>query len=333
MAKNKDKVLKKTSIGGQALIEGVMMKGPQRTVMAVRNPEGEIVVEDFGGAPLKEKYKILGLPFIRGVVGFVESMVQGYKALMRSAEIAGLEEDSEEELSKFEKWLNKVFGEKLFNFLMVIAMVLGIGLAFFLFMYLPSLLYSGLEALIPALKQPDGQTVYRSIFEGVLKMIIFVFYIWLCGRMKELRRVFEYHGAEHKTIFCYEHGLELTVENVKKQIRFHPRCGTSFMILMLIIGMLAGMLIPDMRAYFDSAFVGNLVRALLKIALLPLVMAVGYELLKICGRYDNVFTRMIATPGLWMQRLTTCEPDDSQIECAIASMKAVIPEDGESDKW
>lgn len=332
MAKNKNKVLKKTSIGGQALIEGVMMKGPQKTVMAVRNPEGEIVVEEFGGAPLKEKYKIIGLPFIRGVVGFIESMMQGYKALMRSAEIAGLEEDDGEELSKFEQWLNKVFGEKLFNILMVVAMILGIGLAFFLFMYLPSLLYSGLESLIPALKQ-DGQTVYRSVFEGVLKMAIFVLYIWLCGRMKELRRVFEYHGAEHKTIFCYEYGLELTVENVKKQKRFHPRCGTSFMILMLILGMLAGMLIPDMRAYFDNEFVGNLVRAVCKIALLPLVMSVGYELLKICGKYDNFLTRLIATPGMWMQRLTTQEPDDSQIECAIASLKEVIPEDGESDKW
>lgn len=321
--KRSENVIKKTSIGGQALIEGVMMKGPEKTFIAVRNPDGGITKEQFGSVPLKEKFKILGIPIIRGVSGFIESMLVGYKALMRSAELSGMDlEEDEENLSKFEKTLNRIFGEKLFNAIMILALILGIGLAFFLFMYLPSLLYSGIEYLIPALKQET--TVYRSFFEGFLKIAIFVVYIYLCGRMKELRRVFEYHGAEHKTIFCYEKGLPLTVENVKKQSRFHPRCGTSFMILMLVIGIVAGMFIPPMN---------NLLRAVFKILLLPVTMGVGYELLKFCGRHENFLTRIISAPGIWMQRLTTNEPDDSQIECAIAAMEAVIPEDKEADVW
>lgn len=325
MAKNKDSAIKKTSIGGQALIEGVMMKGPEKTVLAVRNPENKIIVEDFGGAPLKSKYKILGVPIIRGVAGFVESMAQGYKALMRSAELSGMDMvEDEQDPSKLEK----VLGDKLFTVIMIIAMVIGVALAFLLFMYLPTLIFSGLEWLIPALKQ-EGLTVYRSVFEGVIKIAIFVAYIYFCGKMKELRRVFEYHGAEHKTIFCYEKGLDLTVENIKKQSRLHPRCGTSFMILMLVIGIVVGMFIPNLSAI---PF-GNLLRAVIKIALLPITMGIGYELLKLCGRHDNWFTRVIAAPGMWMQRLTTKEPDASQIECAIAALSAVIPENKEADKW
>ncbi|MDR1565565.1 MAG: DUF1385 domain-containing protein [Oscillospiraceae bacterium] len=330
MGTDKEKTVKKTSIGGQALIEGVLMKGPTKTAIAIRTQEGEIQIEDFGGAPLKEKYKILGVPFIRGVAGFIESMAQGYKALMRSAELSGMDlAEGEEELSGFEKWLFKVCGDKLFNIIMAIAMVLGLALSFFLFFWLPTIAFRGIDYLCGGALTQSGLTVYQSIFEGVLKMIIFTVYLWFCSRLKDIRRVFEYHGAEHKSIFCYEKGLELTVENVKAQSRFHPRCGTSFMILMLVIGIIVGMFVPSMKGI---AF-GTILRALSKIALLPVVMALGYELLKLSGRHDNIFTRIIAAPGMWMQRLTTNEPDESQIECAIASLNAVIPENKEADNW
>ena len=328
--KTDDKVKKKTSIGGQALIEGVMMKGPHKTAMAVREPGGNITVEDFGGKALKEKYKILGIPFLRGVMTFVESMTSGYKALMRSAEISGMELEDEEP-SKFEKKLTSIFGDKIFNFIMILASVLGIGLGFALFMWLPSQLYD-LALKIPGLPEGIGdKIIYRSVFEGVIKIVIFVCYIALCSQMKEIKRVFQYHGAEHKSIFCYEKGLPLTVENVMKQSRFHPRCGTSFLILMLILGIIAGLFVPVFTTF--KPVVNSLLRALCKIAILPIVMGIGYELLKICGRYDNFLTRIIATPGLWMQRLTTKEPAADQIECAIASLEAVIPENEEDDKW
>lgn len=322
---------KKTSIGGQALIEGVMMRGPKRTVMAVRNVNGEIVTEEFGGAPIKEKYKVLGLPLIRGVAGFIESMLTGQKALMRSAEISG--EDFEDELSPFEQKLANFFGDKLWSVMMAVAMVLGIALAFVLFIFLPSQLYTWLAVWLNIPEPASGElNILRSVFEGVLKIAIFVLYVFLCSRMSEIKKVFQYHGAEHKTIFCYENGLPLTVENVKTQSRFHPRCGTSFLILMLVLGIIVGMFIPPFHVS-TLAVVNNLLRALCKIALLPLVMGIGYELLKLSGRYDNFLTVAIRTPGMWMQRLTTKEPDDKQIECAIASMLAVIPENSEEDNW
>jgi len=332
MAENKNcdnNCAKKTSIGGQALIEGIMMKGPHKTTMAVRNPKGEIVLEDVEFKAAKEKYKILGVPIIRGVVGFIESMLSGYKTLMRSAEIAGEIED--EELSPFEEKMIKLFGDKLWNGLMVIAAILGVGLAFVLFMWLPTQLYTWFSDLLNLPSGADEIKIVRSAFEGIIKIVIFVIYIALCSRMNEIKRVYQYHGAEHKSIFCYEKGLPLTVENIKKQSRFHPRCGTSFLILMLILGIIAGLFVPVFTAY--STFVNSLLRALCRIAILPIVMGVGYELLKLCGRYDNIFTRIISAPGLWMQRLTTKEPDDSQIECAIAALEAVIPENSEDDRW
>ncbi len=295
-----------------------MMRGPSKTSMAVRTPDGEITLEDVEFTSQTAKHKILRIPIIRGICSFIESMVIGSKTLMRSAELSGEDED-EEELTPFEQKLNDIFGDKLFNIIMSVAMTIGICLAIVLFFVVPSALYSGLSYLVPSL---EGNILFRSIFEGVFKIVIFILYIFLCSRMNEMRRVFEYHGAEHKTIFCYEAKEELTVENVRKFKRFHPRCGTSFIIIMLLLGILLGICIQVETVWL---------RTLIRLCCLPLVMGFGYEIIKFCGKHDNVLTRIISAPGLWMQRLTTMEPDDGQIECAIAALKAVIPEntDGE----
>ena len=306
---------KYTSIGGQALIEGVMMRGPQKTAMAVRTPDKQIVVEDVEAVNPADRPAIFKLPLLRGVYAFVDSMRMGSKTLMRSAELAG--EAEEEELSPFEKKLNDLFGEHLFNALMTVAMVLGVAIAVLLFFVIPSGLYAGLSKVIPFLQDNN---LLRSVFEGVFKIVMFILYIFLCTRMKDMHRVFEYHGAEHKTIFCYEAKQELTVENVRKFKRFHPRCGTSFIIIMLILGIVIGFCIR-----IDTVWLRTLVR----LCCLPIVMGVGYELIRFCGKHDNLLTRIIAAPGLWMQRITTFEPSDDQIECAIAAMKAVIPENTE----
>ena len=305
----------KTSVGGQALIEGIMMRGPKGSAMAVRLPNGEIETTYKNVKPWRDKCKFFGVPLIRGIVGFVESLVTGYGYLMESAEKStqGLTED-EQDMSKFDRWLNDRFGPKMMNVIGVISSVLGFGLAFFLFMWLPSWLID--------LVTGGNLQKFHPLFEGIVRIIIFVAYMALVSRMKDIHRVFMYHGAEHKTIFCYEHGLPLTVENVRKQSRFHPRCGTSFMVLMLIVGILVGLFVPV--APFGIGFL----RPVFKILLLPVSCGVGYELIKICGKHDNAVTRIIAAPGLWAQRITTKEPDDTMIEVAIEAIKAVIPEDG-----
>ncbi len=309
-----------TSIGGSALIEGIMMRGPKRTTVAVRVGENEIHTEELKFNSLSAKSKFFRLPLIRGVAGIVDSMRLSYKALSISADKA-LEagEIEEEEPSKFEKWLLDKLGDKLMNVVMVFATVLGVVLSVGLFFFLPSLLYDGLALLFPAIKEA---VLMKSIFEGVLKIALFLGYVILCSRMEEMKRVFMYHGAEHKTIFCYEEGLELTVENVKKQSRFHPRCGTSFLVITLLIGILLGLLIPA------APFGISILRPVFKLLLLPLMIGVGYEAIKFCGKYDNKFTSILATPGLWAQRITTKEPDDKMIEVAIEAMTAVIPDDG-----
>ena len=309
---------KYTSIGGQALIEGVMMRGPKKTSIAVRTPDGRITVEDVKCPLPSERPWIFKIPLLRGMYSFFDSLRVGSRTLMRSAELAG-EDDGEEELTPFEQKLNDLFGEKLFGVLMTCAMLLGMALAVLLFFVVPTACYTGLSMLLPALK---GNILYRSIFEGIFKIIIFVLYIFLCTRMKDMHRVFEYHGAEHKTIFCYEAKQELTVENVRKFRRFHPRCGTSFLIVMLIIGIVVGFCIQT-----DVIWL----RTLIRLACLPLVMGFGYEIIRFCGKHNNFLTKILSAPGLWMQRITTFEPDDSQIECAIAAMKAVIPEDSEGE--
>ncbi len=308
---------KKTSIGGQALIEGIMMRGPKKTAMAVRNTKTqEITLEEY---PTKgaNRAKIFKLPFIRGIFNMIDSLSFGYKCLMRSAELSGLEDEEDEK----KKAKGPSVWDKLFEKLMMpIASVLAVALALGLFVYLPMKLWSWITFSMPTIAQ---NYTLRACFEGVLRILLFVGYVWATSLMKDIRRTYMYHGAEHKTIFCYEKGLPLTVENVRPQTRFHPRCGTSFMVLMLIVGILVSMFIR----------VDNLLlRTALKLLTFPIVVGVGYELIKFAGRHDNLLTRIISAPGKWLQHLTTREPDDSMIECAIAAMEKVIPEDG-SDNW
>lgn len=313
-----------TSIGGSALIEGIMMRGPKRTTVAVRTGENEIYTEDISIKTIPEKVPAFKLPFLRGIAGLVDSMRLSYKSLMLSANKAiEAGEIEEEEPSKFEKWIDEKFGDKIMKVLMVFASVLGIALAVVLFFFLPTFLFDLTSMIVPAFKGTSPDVVfYKSVFEGVLKIVLFLGYIMLCSQMTEMKRVFMYHGAEHKTIFCYENEEELTVENVKKQSRFHPRCGTSFMVLMLILGIVIGLFVPV------APFGISALRPVIKILLLPLSCGIGYELIKICGRHDNLFTRIIAAPGLWAQRITTKEPDEKMCEVAIKAMKEVIPEDG-----
>lgn len=325
MSKKCDNKTKKiTSIGGSALIEGIMMRGPKRTTVCVRTGESEIYNEDISINTIPSKCKLFKLPFFRGIAGLIDSMRLSYKALMLSADKAiEAGEIEEEEPSKLEKWLDEKFGDKLFKVLMVFASILGVALAVGLFFFLPSFLFDLSANFIPIFKGDGENAVFwKSVVEGVLKIILFLAYIVVCSQMTEMKRVFMYHGAEHKTIFCYESEEELTVENVKKQTRFHPRCGTSFMVLMLIVGIVIGLFIPV--APFGIGFL----RPVIKILLLPLSCGIGYELIKICGKHDNAFTRIIAAPGLWAQRITTKEPEDKMIEVAIEAIKAVIPEDG-----
>lgn len=303
-----------TTIGGQALMEGIMMVGPQRTVAAFCSEEGQISTEEISVPRLTKLYPILGKPFIRGIFSLIDSFRLGYKALSLSADkLTGGEE--EEELSGFDKWLNDHLGEKITGVIMAIASVLGIALAIALFFFLPTVLFNLLEAVAPG--EISG---WRSIFEGVIRIGIFVGYVVLIGMVPDIKRTFQYHGAEHKTIFCYENDLPLTVENVRKQKRFHPRCGTSFLILMLVIGIIVGFFIP-----FSNPFL----RTFTKLLCIPVIMNVGYEVQKACARHDGWLSRAVTAPGLWMQRLTVKEPDDKMIEAAIAAMGAVIPENGE----
>lgn len=317
-----EKAKKITSIGGSALIEGIMMKGPKKTVIAVRTAPDKIETEEIHVTTLKEKYPFFRIPFIRGIAGMADSMRLSYKSLMLSANKAiDSIEVEEEEMSKFEKWLNDKLGEKLMNVIMSIASVLGVALALVLFIWVPSLLYGLLEPLHPVF---DSQLL-RSSFEGILRIALFLGYIIIVSRMEDMKRVFMYHGAEHKTIFCYEADEELTVENVRKHKRFHPRCGTSFMIIMLLLGIIIGLFVPS----FSSLGIwGTLLRAAIKILLLPVSVGLGYELIQLCGKHDNWFTRIIAAPGMWAQHITTREPDDSMIEIAIAALTPVIPDDG-----
>lgn len=416
MSKNNDSCpAKKTSIGGQALIEGIMMRGPQKTAMAVRDIEGNIVVEKWD-TETTAKNKFFKLPVIRGVFSYIDSMVFGYKCLMRSAEISGLEEAEEEmrrekEAKKAEKAKKKVKNtepceckdsdehseivemseiteaaetaedaetaevrdmaeaadmveatvnaeasevtENVENIenaenvektdaaksdnasrsedkkeqsafstgIMVLSVVLGLGLGIFLFFAVPSFIFDLFAKLVPSVAENRW---VRSIFEGVIKILILVGYMSLVSLMEDIRRTFMFHGAEHKTIFCYEHGLELTVENVRMQRRFHPRCGTSFLVIMILVNIFISFFIPPT--------IHTALRIAIKLLTLPLVVGVGYELIKLAGRRDNLFTRIISAPGVWLQHITTKEPDDSMIECAITALKEVIPEDN-SDNW
>lgn len=296
-------------VGGQAVLEGVMMRSGENVSVSVRAEDGSVQTKDSKYVSIKQKYKVLGLPIIRGMVSFIESMVMSFGTMNDSVNLLGIEEEE----TKFEKWLKKKFGASILDVLMPIAMVLGVLLAVGLFVFLPALIGRGISYLF------GGDIgIWQSAIEGVMKVAIFIVYMLLVSMMKDIRRTFEYHGAEHKSIFCYESGEELTVENVKKHSRFHPRCGTSFMFVMIFIGIVLGFFIP-----FETVWL----RTLCKILLLPVTMGIGYEFLMYAGKHDNFLIRALSAPGLWMQRITTKEPDESQIEVAIASLKHALPDD------
>lgn len=311
------KVKNATSIGGQALIEGVMMKGPDKIGIAVRKPDGEIQtkVEDF--QPINQKHKIFSLPIIRGVVNFFYMMKIGYKTLMYSAEVSG-QGLEDEEPSKFEKWLSKTFKVEIFDVIMAIGMVMGVALAVGLFIFLPTFLTGLITRFV------DISDTWRTVIEAVIKLIIFVAYIGLTALMPEIKRVYQYHGAEHKTIFCYENGGELTPESAKKFSRFHPRCGTSFLTITILLSIIV---------YSNLSWESLWLRMVIKIICLPVIMGISYEIIKLAGKYDNILTRIISFPGMLAQRLTTKEPDEGMLEVAITAFKLVCPQDREQAKW
>lgn len=332
----------KTSIGGQALIEGIMMRGPKKTALAVRNPQGEIVIE-CSDTPAASGSKLKRAPFIRGIFNLISSLKIGYKALMRSAEISGLEE-AEAEIAKEKEEKKRAKAEKkgkeykkdetekksgLSGIIMVISSLLGVALAVVLFIFLPT----WVSTLILGPNAATEQPVWVAVISGVIKVLILIGYMAAVSLMKDIKRTFMYHGAEHKTIFCYERGCELTVENVKKERRFHPRCGTSFIFLMVIVGVVVMIPIGLLLRLLPAEILGNrllytLIRTGVAILLVPLMAGGGYELIRLAGRHENVCTRVISAPGMWLQRITTREPDDEMIECAIAALKEVIPDDG-----
>lgn len=306
----------KTSVGGQALMEGIMMRGPQQICCAVRKPDGSIETKL---EPTPHHGVWSRIPLVRGAVSMVESLVMGYRYMMYSAQVSmGEDYDPQQEESAFEKWVGDHLGKKAEDMLLVAAAVVGGLFAILLFTVLPTVLVGGLDHLISLGRWP------KVILEAVLKVGIFLSYMMAISHMKEIHRVFEYHGAEHKTIACYEAGDPLTVENVRKYTRLHPRCGTSFLILVVIVSVFLYSVLPW----------GSMgLRVLFKLLLLPVVMGISYELLKWCGRSDNWATRIIRAPGLLVQRLTVFEPDDSMIEVAIAAVTPVLPNTPEEGKW
>lgn len=322
----------KSKIGGQALIEGVMMRGIDLSAMACRLPDGTIDVETWKIRNGKTAPWYLKTPFIRGCFNFVISLVDGMKCTMKSAEKQMNDEgdDDNEELSPFEEWLSKTRpykwleaklegenGKSVMNTIMIVVCVVVMVISICAFKFFPALL----SGLLGKLGAPDWS---KTVSEGIIKIALLVGYMWLISNMKEIHTTFKYHGAEHKTIACYEAGLELTVENVRKQTRFHPRCGTSFIFLVVLLSIAIGMFLP-----WDSI----LARFGLQLLMLPVEASIGYELIKLAGRCDNLFTKIISAPGIWLQHITTCEPDDPQIEVAIAALKPCIPEDKNDDRW
>jgi len=301
--------VKRTSIGGQALIEGLMMKGPEKTCTAIRKPDGTIFTEVTKTKP----NPVRKIPFVRGVWAMIQNFLEGYERITQSAEIAMPEEFEEE--SKFDRWISDKFGDKAVKVFSGVGMVLGLGLAVVLFMLLPIWVVRLIE-MIPNVELG----VFRSLAEGLIKIAVFLGYLGVVTRIPDIHRVFEYHGAEHKTIACYEAGDELTAENVSRHSRFHPRCGTSFIFIVLIVSILV---------FSFVTWSSVLVRTLLKLALLPLVIGISYEVIMYAGKHTNLFCRVLSAPGLWVQRLTTFEPDSEEIEVAITAFRAVAPDDGQ----
>ena len=319
--KKKKTQTKYGSVGGQALMEGIMMNGPEGKAMALRLPDGSISVEKKTFTSIKDKNKFFGIPMVRGIVNFVEALIFGYKCLMESAEKTGMDVEEEENMSKLDRWISDHFGEKMMKVIGAISMVLGFALAFALFVWMPSFLFDAINKLTG-----ERITMLRTIFEGLLRIIIFVIYMFAVSKMKEIKRVYMYHGAEHKSIFCYESGEEMTVENVRKQSRFHPRCGTSFIFVMILLSILVSSVVA---LAFPSLTQIRPVWICVKLLIMPIVMGLGYEFIRYAGKHDNLFVKILSAPGLWMQRITTAEPDDSMIEVGIAAINAVIPHNDE----
>lgn len=314
----------RTSIGGQALIEGVMMRGPEKQAIVVRDQEGNLVEKVEELRFIKDRYPILGVPLIRGTVNFLASMVSGVKALMYSAEFYPDEEAAEP--SKFDRWLEAhISSKKLESLVIALAVVLGVGMSVFLFMILPTLLTGGILHFFP------GFPLWgRNVVEGLLKIVIFVLYLAVCSRQRDIYRVFQYHGAEHKTIFCYEAGLPLTVENVRSQPKHHPRCGTSFLFVVIFVSIIVSSMFFGIWP-MTNAFM----RALVHLLLLPLVVGITYEFNRWVGRHvqEGGIAKLLTAPGMWLQNFTTNEPDDSMIEVAIRSLELVLPSEKGKDEW
>ena len=316
----------RTTIGGQALIEGILMRGPEKQAIVVRNQEGELEVKEQKLKLIKDRFPILGVPFIRGVVNFLASLVEGVKALMWSAEF--YPEEEEETPSKFELWLEKRFGsEAVMKWVIGFSVVVGLAFAIALFIILPTLATTALLYFFP-----EAPMWLRNLLEGVVKLIIFFLYLYFCSRLKDIHRTFQYHGAEHKTIFCYEQGLELTVDNARNMPRHHPRCGTSFLFVVIVVAVLASCVVFALPGIRDVA-AHPVVRILMHLVLLPVVVAITYEINRFIGRHDNPVTRFLSAPGLWMQNFTTFEPDDAMLEVAIHALKLVLPEKKGADAW
>ncbi len=322
MAEEKKCCAFRTSIGGQALIEGILMRGPERQAIVVRDQEGNLVEKVEELKLIKDRYPILGVPLVRGTVNFLDSMVKGVKALMYSADFYPEEEAAQP--SKFDLWLEKhLTSKKLESVIVTLAVVMGVGLSVFLFMVLPTFLTGAILHFFPGFPMWG-----RNVVEGLLKIVIFLLYLIVCSRQKDIYRVFQYHGAEHKTIFCYEAGLPLTVENVRMQPRHHPRCGTSFLFVVIFVSILFS------SAVFGIWPITNVwLRTLAHLLLLPLVVGVTYEFNRWVGRHDNSLTRVLTAPGMWLQNFTTNEPDDSMIACAIRSLELVLPAEQGKDAW
>ena len=305
----------RTSIGGQALIEGILMRGPKRQAIVCRTKDG-LVEKTEELKFIKDKYPILGWPFIRGCATFLDSMVKGMQALTYSAELVPLEEQGEPD--KIDRWIEKHFPEdKAQKLIIGVAVALGIGLALLLFVFLPAF-------LVGLIKPLTQSYLVRNLSEGLVRVVILLLYMRLCCCMSDVKRLFSYHGAEHKTIFCYEHGKPLTVENVRQESRFHPRCGTSFLLVVVVVSILVNAVVR-----LDNTFA----RMGCHLLLLPVVVRISYEINRWCGRHDNWLSAVLSAPGKWLQHMTTNEPDDSMIECAIRAMELVIPEEKGSDAW
>lgn len=305
----------RTSIGGQALIEGILMRGPKKQAIVCRTADG-LVEKTEELKFIKDKYPVLGFPLIRGCAIFLSSLVNGMQALTYSANLVPLEEQGEPD--KLDKWIEDHFpAEKAQKLIIGTAVVLGVALALLLFIFLPTF-------IVGLIKPLTGSYIVRNLSEGILKVVILIVYMALCTRVSDVKRLFSYHGAEHKTIFCYEHGKALTVENARMESRFHPRCGTSFLLVVIVVSILVNSLVR-----LDNSFA----RMGVHLLLLPVVVGISYEINRWCGKHDNFLSKALSAPGKWLQRITTNEPDDSMLEVAIRALELVIPEEKGSDLW